>query len=93
MSLSRAGVVKQGLPADRSAGRRNTLSRRRPTIAIALTKRCLPWPRNNKVHAAGVDVELEIRPEVPHAFQIAEFLLEAILAIDHIAHFVQRRTG
>jgi acetyl esterase/lipase len=46
-----------------------------------------------KAHAAGVDVELEIWPEVPHAFQIAEFLPEAALAVDHIARFVRRRTG
>jgi acetyl esterase/lipase len=46
-----------------------------------------------RAHAAGVDVELEIWPGVPHAFQIAEFLPEATLAIDHIAHFVRMRTG
>ncbi|HCZ17691.1 MAG TPA: alpha/beta hydrolase [Candidatus Accumulibacter sp.] len=47
----------------------------------------------DRAHAAGVDVELEIWPEVPHAFQIAQFLPEASLAIEHIAHFVQMRTG
>jgi acetyl esterase/lipase len=47
----------------------------------------------DKAHAAGVDVELEIWPGVPHSFQVAEFLPEAALAIDHIAHFVRRRTG
>ncbi|MFS8085230.1 MAG: alpha/beta hydrolase [Acidobacteriota bacterium] len=46
-----------------------------------------------KAHAADVDVELELWPGVPHAFQIAEFLPEAVLAIDHIARFVQARTG
>lgn len=44
-------------------------------------------------HEAGVDVELELWPEVPHAFQIAEFLPEAGLAIDHIARFVRMRIG
>jgi len=44
-------------------------------------------------HEAGVDVELELWPEVPHAFQIAEFLPEAGLAIDHIARFVRMRVG
>lgn len=47
----------------------------------------------DKAHAAGVDVELEIWPEVPHAFQIAHFLPEAGLAVDHIARFVRQRTG
>lgn len=46
-----------------------------------------------KAHAAGVDVELEIWPEVPHAFQVAAFLPEATSAIDHIARFVQKRAG
>ena len=46
-----------------------------------------------KAHAADVDVELELWPEVPHAFQIAQFLPEASLAIDHITRFVRRRTG
>ena len=35
----------------------------------------------------------EIWPGVPHAFQMADFLPEATLAIDHIAHFVQMHTG
>ena len=47
----------------------------------------------DKAHAAGVDVELEIWPEVPHTFQVAAFLPEATSAIDHIARFVGRRTG
>jgi monoterpene epsilon-lactone hydrolase len=42
----------------------------------------------DKAHAAGVDVELEIWPEVPHVFQIAQFLPEAATAIEHIARFV-----
>jgi acetyl esterase/lipase len=46
-----------------------------------------------KAHAAGVDVELELWPGVPHAFQMAEFLPEATLAIHHIARFVRMRTG
>ena len=47
----------------------------------------------DKAHAAGVDVELELWPGAPHAFQIAEFLPEATLAIHHIARFVRMRTG
>ena len=47
----------------------------------------------DKAHAAGVDVELEIWPGVPHGFQIAEFLPEATSAIDHIARFVRMRCG
>ena len=47
----------------------------------------------DKAHLAGVDVELEIWPEVPHAFQVADFLPEATSAIDHIARFVRTRTG
>jgi epsilon-lactone hydrolase len=46
-----------------------------------------------KAHAAGVDVELELWPGVPHVFQIAGFLPEAVLAITHIARFVRMRTG
>jgi acetyl esterase/lipase len=46
-----------------------------------------------KANEAGVDVELELWPEVPHAFQIAEFLPEATQAVDHIARFVRARTG
>jgi acetyl esterase/lipase len=46
-----------------------------------------------KAHAAGVDVELELWPGVPHLFQIAGFLPEATLAIHHIARFVRLRAG
>jgi len=46
-----------------------------------------------KAHAAGVDVELELWPDAPHGFQIAGFLPEAALAINHIARFVRMRTG
>ena len=47
----------------------------------------------HKAHAAGVDVELELWPGVAHGFQVAGFLPEAALAIDHIARFVEARTG
>jgi monoterpene epsilon-lactone hydrolase len=47
----------------------------------------------DRAHVAGVEVKLEIWPGVPHAFQMAEFLPEATLAIDHIAHFVEVHTG
>ena len=47
----------------------------------------------DRAHAAGVDVELELWPGVPHVFQIAEFLPEAALAIKHIVRFVRMRTG
>ncbi len=46
-----------------------------------------------KARAAGVDVELELWPETPHAFQIVSFLPESVLALDHIVRFVQARTG
>jgi len=46
-----------------------------------------------RAHAAGVDVELELWPGMPHGFQIAEFLPEATLAIRHIVRFVRMRTG
>lgn len=46
-----------------------------------------------KAHEAGVDVELELWPGAAHVFQIAGFLPEAALAIDHIARFVRMRTG
>ena len=42
---------------------------------------------------AGVDVELELWPGVPHGFQVAGFLPEATLAIRHIVRFVRMRTG
>jgi acetyl esterase/lipase len=47
----------------------------------------------DRAHAAGVDVELELWPGVPHAFQLAGFLPEAALAINNIARFVRMRTG
>ena len=46
-----------------------------------------------KAHEAGVDVELELWPGAAHVFQIAGFLPEAALAINHIARFVRMRTG
>ena len=46
-----------------------------------------------RAHAAGVDVELELWPGTPHAFQMASFLPEAAQAIDRIVHFVVGRTG
>jgi len=46
-----------------------------------------------KADAAGVDVELELWPEAPHVFQIADFLPEASIALAHIARFVRMRTG
>ena len=47
----------------------------------------------DKAYAAGVDVELELWPDAAHVFQIAGFLPEAAVAIDHIARFVRMRTG
>jgi epsilon-lactone hydrolase len=46
-----------------------------------------------RAHAAGVDVELELWPQTPHAFQMASFLPEAALATDQIARFIVARTG
>jgi acetyl esterase/lipase len=46
-----------------------------------------------KAFAAGVDVELELWPGAPHVFQLAGFLPEAALAVDHIARFVRMRAG
>jgi acetyl esterase/lipase len=46
-----------------------------------------------KANAAGVDVELEIWPEAPHVFQIADFLPESSIALAHITRFVRMRTG
>jgi monoterpene epsilon-lactone hydrolase len=45
-----------------------------------------------KAHEAGVDVELELWPGAAHVFQVAGFLPEAALAINHIARFVRMRT-
>jgi acetyl esterase/lipase len=46
-----------------------------------------------RAHEAGVDVELELWPQTPHAFQMASFLPEAAQAIDQIVRFVATRTG
>ncbi len=46
-----------------------------------------------KAHQAGVDVELELWPDAAHVFQVAEFLPEAAMAINHIARFVRMRAG
>jgi epsilon-lactone hydrolase len=46
-----------------------------------------------RAHAAGVDVELELWPQTPHAFQMASFLPEARQAIERIVRFVVARTG
>lgn len=47
----------------------------------------------HKAHAAGVDVELELWPDMPHVFQVAPFLPESTRALHHIAAFVAARTG
>jgi acetyl esterase/lipase len=47
----------------------------------------------DKAYAAGVDVELELWPGAAHVFQVAEFLPESALAIDHIVRFVRMRAG
>jgi monoterpene epsilon-lactone hydrolase len=47
----------------------------------------------DKAFAAGVDVECELWPGALHAFQLAEFLPEARLAIDHIVRFVRVHAG
>jgi monoterpene epsilon-lactone hydrolase len=46
-----------------------------------------------RAHRAGVDVELELWPRTPHAFQMASFLPEARQAINRIVRFVVARTG
>lgn len=46
-----------------------------------------------KARAAGVDVELELWPEMPHVFQIVSFLPESAQALDHIVRFVRSRAG
>jgi acetyl esterase/lipase len=46
-----------------------------------------------RADAAGVHVELEIWPGVPHGFQVASFLPEAALAVRHIQRFVRMRAG
>lgn len=47
----------------------------------------------HKAHAAGVDVELELWPDMPHVFQVAPFIPESSRALHHIAAFVAARTG
>lgn len=47
----------------------------------------------HKAHMAGVDVELELWPDMPHVFQIAPFIPESNRALRHIAAFVAARTG
>lgn len=47
----------------------------------------------DKAHAAGVDVQVEIWPGVPHAFQLAPFLPETARAMERISAFVVARTG
>ncbi len=47
----------------------------------------------NKAFEADVDVELEMWPGATHVFQLAEFLPEARLAVDHIVRFVRMRAG
>ena len=47
----------------------------------------------HKAKAAGVDVELEVWPETLHNFQVASFLPESEVALDHIVRFVLARTG
>jgi acetyl esterase/lipase len=45
-----------------------------------------------KAKSAGVDVTLEIWPDMPHVFQFfAPYLPQAVEAIDHIAQFVHTR--
>jgi len=46
-----------------------------------------------RANAAGVHVELELWPEMPHVFQVASFLPESALALDHIERFVLAHTG
>ena len=47
----------------------------------------------SKAFESGVDVELELWPGATHVFQLAEFLPEARLAVDHIVRFVRMRVG
>jgi epsilon-lactone hydrolase len=47
----------------------------------------------NKAFECDVDVELELWPGATHVFQLAEFLPEARLAVDHIVRFVRTRAG
>lgn len=45
-----------------------------------------------RANACGVHVELELWPETPHVFQVASFLPESALALDHIERFVLTHT-
>jgi len=47
----------------------------------------------SKAFESGVDVELELWPGATHVFQLAEFLPEARLAVDHIVRFARMRAG
>jgi acetyl esterase/lipase len=47
----------------------------------------------NKAFLSDVDVELELWPGTAHVFQLAEFLPEARLAVEHIVRFVRMRAG
>ena len=46
-----------------------------------------------RAHEAGVDVELELWPQTPHAFQMASFLPESARAVEQIVAFIVARTG
>lgn len=45
-----------------------------------------------RAHADGVDVELEIWQQMPHAFQIVRTLPQAAAAAEHIVAFIARHT-
>ena len=47
----------------------------------------------SKAFESGVDVELELWPGATHVFQLAQFLPEARLAVDHIVNFVRVRAA
>ena len=54
----------------------------------------MPFPMaGERADAAGVPVELELWPGVPHGFQVAGFLPEASLAMRHIQRFVRMRAS
>ena len=72
----------EGLPAAVLPGRQHRIAAGRSD----------PRPPRRRTRP-GVDVELELWPGAAHVFQIAGFLPEAALAIDHIARFVRMRTG
>jgi acetyl esterase/lipase len=47
-----------------------------------------------RARSAGVDVELEVWPDMIHAWHIfAPMLEEGRRAIERIGHFVRKRTG